>query len=67
MAYVYRHIRLDKNQPFFKGSKCGRKVVNVETGQVYESIKEAALVENIPNGTIKSWLSKKNFTKFRYH
>src|ERR1700748_1907042 len=39
-----------------KGSKHykSKKVINIETGTIYESLKEASLKENIPYGTLKT-------------
>jgi hypothetical protein len=45
-----------------------KKVINIETGEIYNSIREASKNENINNNTLKKYLSGsiKNKTKIRY-
>ena len=45
-----------------------RKVINLETSEIYKCAKEAALLINVKENTFRQWLrgERKNKTNFKY-
>lgn len=62
--YIYKVI--DKEtQEFYIGSQCSGKIICIETGKVYNSVKEAELVNN--SFHISRCCSGKRKTSGGYH
>lgn len=71
MAYIYRHIRLDANEPFYIGiskSNTNYKRAFQKTGEVFNCAKDVALIYGWNYKTFLNRLSgnAKNETDFKY-
>lgn len=56
----------DKNKEYIIGKNGTRKLKNVLTGVIYDTIKDASISEGIPKGTIGCWMSKGDNRRFKY-
>ena len=70
--YVYRHRRLDTFEIFYVGiskvkSRC-RKVIDVSTNIIYNTLKDVSILFNIKPSTLSHYLNntRTNKTTFKY-
>lgn len=51
-----------------KNKKSSKKVINIETGEIFHSVRYCAKINNLSSKTLQHWLNgtRKNKSVFRY-